>query len=117
MIIMRWIDQWRHTQKMKKIFRVMKEDHYERKKEERSEQFCQAFYRRGLLARSLRHMKIYSQQCGSRMYERRMKERITMQVKAKVEEMKVQQTFLEALIQELEEKHRIELRKKAILKN
>ena len=37
MIIMRWIDQWRHTQKMKKIFRVMKEDHYEKKKEERSE--------------------------------------------------------------------------------
>ena len=36
-------------------------------------------------------MKIYSQQCGSRMYERRMKERITMQVKAKVEEISMLQ--------------------------
>jgi len=51
------------------------------------------------------------------MHERRMKERITLEVKAKVEEMKAQQEFLEALIKELEEKHRIELRKKAILKN
>jgi hypothetical protein len=51
------------------------------------------------------------------MHERRMKERITLEVKAKVEEMKAQQEFLEALIRELEEKHRIELRKKAILKN
>ena len=46
-----------------------------------------------------------------------MKERITLEVKAKVEEMKAQQELLEALIRELEEKHRIELRKKAILKN
>ena len=46
-----------------------------------------------------------------------MKERITLEVKAKVEEMQNQQEFLEALIKELEEKHRIELRKKAILKN
>ena len=41
----------------------------------------------------------------------------TLEVKAKVEEMQAQQEFLEALIKELEEKHRIELRKKAILKN
>ena len=51
------------------------------------------------------------------MYERRVKERITIEVKAKVEELKNQQEFLEAMIKELEEKHRIELRKKAILKN
>ena len=75
------------------------------------------FYERGLLFRSMRHMKLFAQVCGNKMYERRMKERITTEVKAKVEEMSAQQEFLEALIKELEEKHRIELRKKAILKN
>ena len=46
-----------------------------------------------------------------------MEERITLEVKAKVQEKKNEQEFLEALIKELEEKYRIELRKKAILKN
>lgn len=51
------------------------------------------------------------------MHERRMKERITIEVKATVEQKKNELKFLEALIKELEEKYRIELRKKAILKN
>jgi len=51
------------------------------------------------------------------MYRRRVEERITLEVKAKVQEKKNEQEFLEALIKELEEKYRIELRKKAILKN
>ena len=38
-------------------------------------------------------------------------------MKADVEAKKNQLKFLEAIIKELEEKHRIELRKKAILKN
>ena len=46
-----------------------------------------------------------------------MKERITIEVKASVEQKKNELKFLEALVKELEEKHRIELRKKAILKN
>ena len=51
------------------------------------------------------------------MYERRIEERVTLEVKAKVEQKKNELEFLEALIKELEEKYRIELRKKAILKN
>ena len=51
------------------------------------------------------------------MYRRRVEERITLEVKAKVQEKKNEQEFLEALIKELEEKYRFELRKKAILKN
>jgi predicted DNA-binding protein (UPF0278 family) len=54
---------------------------------------------------------------GNRMYKRRVLERITMEVKAMVEKKRNEQEFLEALIKELEEKYRIELRKKAILKN
>lgn len=87
---MRWIDQWRNTNKSKKIFRLWKEDTQEIKKEKRSEEFCQNFYERGLLFRSLRHMKLFAQVCGNKMHERRMKERITLEVKAKVEEMKAQ---------------------------
>ena len=51
------------------------------------------------------------------MYKRRIEEKITIEVQAKVEEKKSQLEFLEAMINELEEKYRIELRKKAILKN
>ena len=87
---MRWIDQWRNTNKAKKLFRQWKEDTADIKKEKRSEEFCQNFYERGLLFRSLRHMKLFAQVCGNKMHERRMKERITLEVKAKVEEMKAQ---------------------------
>ena len=102
---------------MKKLFRSWKDDAGEASKMQRSEKFCDTFYERGLLFRSMRHMKLFAQVCGNKMYERRMKERITLEVKSKVEEMQAQQEFLEALIKEFEDKHRIELRKKAILKN
>ena len=62
-------------------------------------------------------MKLYAQVAGNRMYERRVKERFTMEVRASVQEKKNELEFLEAMIKELEEKYRIELRKKAILKN
>jgi len=42
---------------------------------------------------------------------------VTIEVEAKVIEKKNQLEFLEAMIHELEEKYRIELRKKAILKS
>lgn len=62
-------------------------------------------------------MKLFSQVAGNRMYKRRIEEKITIEVKAKVQEKKLQLEFLESMIRELEEKYRIELRKKAILKN
>lgn len=114
---MRWIDQWRNINKMKKLYRFWKEQAQDTVKTKRSEDFCANFYDRGLLFRSMRHMKLFAQVCGNKMQERRVKERITLEVRAKVEEMQNQQEFLEALVKELEEKHRIELRKKAILKN
>ena len=114
---MRWVDQWRKINMMKKLYRYWKEDTAEIVKEKNSEKFCEAFYERGLLFLAMRHMKLFAQVSSNKMHERRMKERITLEVKSKVEEMQAQQEFLEALIKELEEKHRIELRKKAILKN
>lgn len=62
-------------------------------------------------------MKLFSQVAGNRMYKRRIEEKITIEVKAKLEEKKLQLEFLESMIKELEERYRIELRKKAILKN
>ena len=59
-------------------------------KEKRAADFCERFYERGLLYRSMRHMKLFAQVCGNRMHERRMRERITLEVKSKVEEMKAQ---------------------------
>lgn len=116
-VIDRWVDMWRNRNYIKKIFKIWKGDAMERANEKRSEDFCQAFYEQGLRFRAMRHMKLFAQVAGNRMYERRMKERVTIEVKAKVEELKNQKEFLEALIRELEEKHRIELRKKAILKS
>jgi len=54
---------------------------------------------------------------GNRIYEKRIKEKVTIEVDAKVIEKRNQLEFLEAMIRELEEKYRIELRKKAILKS
>ncbi len=45
-----------------------------------------------------------------------MKERIEIEIHHKVEERKGEKEFLEAMIRELEEQYKIELRKKAILK-
>jgi len=50
------------------------------KKESRSVQFCQNFYERGLQFRALRHMKLFAQVVGNKMHERRMKERITVEI-------------------------------------
>lgn len=54
---------------------------------------------------------------GNRQYEKRVKERIDLTVTHLVEERKSEKEFLEAMIKELEEQYRIELRKKAILKS
>ena len=40
--------------------------------------------------RSMRHMKLFAQVAGNKMHERRMRERITLEVQAKVEEMMAQ---------------------------
>jgi hypothetical protein len=62
-------------------------------------------------------MKLFIQVAGNKMYERRLKEKIQNEVKASVKEKIEQLDFLQSMVRELEEKYRIELRKKAILKN
>ena len=87
-IIGKWIDQWRERNKIKKLFKYWKSEASETAKQKKSKDFCQAFYERGLLYRSIRHWKLFSHVAGNRMHERRMKERITIEVKASVEARK-----------------------------
>lgn len=70
----------------------------------------------GLKQRAFKAFKLYAQVAGNRMYERRVKERINIDVQTRVEERKNEKEFLVAMIKELEEQLRIELRKKTILK-
>lgn len=51
------------------------------------------------------------------MYEKKVKELIDLEVTTDVKEKQNEIEFLESLISELEEQLKIELRKKAILKN
>ena len=59
---------------------------------------------------------MYAQVAGNKMYERRVKERINIDIRTRVEERQNEKEFLVAMIKELEEQLRIELRKKTILK-
>lgn len=116
-LINRWIDMWRRRRFSRSVWTAWSKYARGEANEKRSEQFCQEFYEKGLRMRAIRSLKLYCQVAGNKMYKRRVQERITMEVKAMVEQKRTEQEFLEALIKELEEKYRIELRKKAILKN
>ena len=78
--------------------------------------YCETFYNEGLRRRSMRGFKLFAQLAGNRLFERKCKERATIEVDAKVIEKRNQLQFLEDIVRELEEKFRIELRKKTILK-
>lgn len=114
---MRWIDQWRLKKQKKKIWVKTKELISEVVKEKKSEKFFMDFYERGLQRRLYKRMKLFACVAGNRMYQRRVQQKINVQVQAMVGAKKEQLEYLESMIRELEEKYRIELRKKSILKN
>jgi len=60
--------------------------------------------------------KMFTHSYSNRVYERKCKRAMHAEVVAKVEEKKGQLEFLEQMVNELEEKYRVELRKKTILK-
>lgn len=86
-------------------------------REKRQLAYCDEFYDQGLKRRGVKGFKLFAQIAGNRLYEKRVKEKVMIEVDAKVIEKKNQLEFLESMIRELEEKYRIELRKKAILKS
>merc|ERR1712167_71855 len=60
---------------------------------------------------------MFTDAMGNKSYKKRLYQKITEETEQKVEDKKSQLEFLEHIINELEEKYRVELRKKAILKN
>lgn len=85
--------------------------------EKKNASFCDEFYLRGVFYKAVRHWKLFSQVAGNRMYERHIRNKITIEVQQTVEQQKAELDFMQAMVVELEEQYRIELRKKAILKN
>jgi hypothetical protein len=69
------------------------------------------------MRRGLKGIKLYTNMAGNRLYKKRVEINVIQNVNDMVTEKKNQLEFLEGMIKELEEKYRIELRKKAILKS
>ena len=59
-------------------------------KEKRFMQYCDEFYKQGLRRRVFRGLKIFAQMAGNKNYERRLRQKIQIEVDAKVEEKKNQ---------------------------
>ena len=54
---------------------------------------------------------------GNKNYERKLKEKVDVSINKELRDKMMEVEFLEAMIKELEEQYRIELRKKAISKS
>jgi hypothetical protein len=110
------VAQWETTRRKRALFSAWKNRLLTRKKDEQEAEYFYHFQLQGLKQRAFKAFKLYAQVAGNRMYERRVKERINIDVQTRVEERKNEKEFLVAMIKELEEQLRIELRKKTILK-
>ena len=56
--------------------------------EERQLKYCDVFYERGLIRRGMKGYKLFARIAGNRVYEKKIKEKVTIEVDAKVEEKK-----------------------------
>lgn len=111
------VENWRKRRQIKILYSFWSKWSNAKSRENRQMDYCQKFYEQGLMRRGAKAFKLFAQIAGNRLYERRVKEKVNIEVDAKVIEKKNQLEFLENMIKELEEKYRIELRKKAILKS
>lgn len=80
------------------------------------EEYVEKFHKVGLKRKLLKSLKLDARIAGNRNFQKKLTEKTIIEVDAQVEEKSNQLTFLEEMIKELEEKYRIELRKKTILK-
>jgi len=65
----------------------------------------------------MKGFKLFSQLSGNRLFKVKEERKAEIEVEALVEEKMNQLDFLQDMVRELEEKYRIELRKKTILKS
>ena len=115
-LMMRFVAQWETKKRKLAVFTAWKARVQTKAADARQADYCHAFYVQGLKLRAIKAFKLYAQVAGNKMYERRVKERINIDVRTRVEERMNEKEFLVAMIRELEEQLRIELRKKTILK-
>ena len=115
-LLFRIIAQWETTRRKRALFGAWKNRLQTKKQDAEQAEYLHAFYLQGMKQRAFKGFKLYAQVAGNRMYERRVKERINIDVQTRVEERRNEKEFLVAMIKELEEQLRIELRKKTILK-
>lgn len=115
-LMLRVVAQWEATKTKRRIFLAWKVRQEGKRQNALQGEYCQAFYMQGAKMRAFKAFKLYAQVAGNRMYERRVKERINIDVQTKVLERQNEKEFLVAMIKELEEQLRIEMRKKTILK-
>lgn len=116
-LLARMMEQYEYLRKRRRVFRAWQIYTQKRKRAQKKNEFCYAFYLQGLIMRSFKSMKLFAQVAGNRQYQKRTMERINIQIHTQLEEKKNEKEFLVAMIKELEEKYRIELRKKAIMKS
>lgn len=115
-LLMRIVAQWEGNKRKRALFQAWKLRTQAKAREYHQGDYCHAFFLQGLKQRGFKAFKLYAQVAGNRMYERRVKERINIDIRTRVEERQNEKEFLVAMIRELEEQLRIELRKKTILK-
>lgn len=116
-LISSFMDQYRVRRVKHVCYNFWKQWSRVKGRQTKMQNYCDDFYNQGLKRRAMKACKLFAQIAGNKLYEKRIKEKVTIEVDAKVIEKKNQLEFLEAMIRELEEKYRIELRKKAILKS
>lgn len=116
-LLQRTIQQWEQVRKRRRAFECWRTYFQRKKKDTNQSDYCEFFHQQGLKARGFKAFKLFAQVAGNRQYEKRVKDRIDLTITHLVEERKNEKEFLEAMIRELEEQYRIELRKKAILKS
>lgn len=80
------------------------------------EEYVQDFHKVGLKRKLLKSLKMDARIAGNANFAKKLTQKVIIEVDAQVVEKTKQLEFLQSMVQELEEKYRIELRKKTILK-
>ena len=81
------------------------------------EDFAQTFYNKGLFRTVIKHWKLYCFGRTNKDRERVLKHKVDIVIKQELAKKQTQIDFMENLIKEYEEQFKIELNKKALMRN
>lgn len=85
-LFMRIVAQWETNKRKRVLFQAWKLRVQQKSKEYHQGEYCNAFFLQGLKQRGFKAFKLYAQVAGNKMYERRVKERINIDIRTRVEE-------------------------------